>query len=476
MKAAAGSSVVAGSFRDPAGRVFVSYGRVYRSIADEAIADYRSARDCGLIERLVTSGKLVESIECAPGSVPLPPEVSDQTKIIVEHKRIPFVSYPYEWSFDALQCAALLHLDVHLEALQAGHSLSDSSAFNVQFVGTRPVFIDLLSIRRYVEGEFWLGHRQFCEQFLNPLLLQAYVGTGYNDWYRGRMTGIPATDLAPLLPSWRKLGPKTFMHVSLQSSAQRSARRHTLDTAHRQLPKRALVGMLRSLRSWIDDLRPRGQARTVWSNYPEQSSYDAAQETFKRGAVDSFVRKQPPDLLFDLGCNTGVFSRAALGAGARYVVGLDSDSGALRRAFHASQSKGLPFLPLYADLTNPSPSQGWDQRERNGLLERGPADAALALAVVHHLAVGNNLPLDMISAWLSRMASRILVEFVPKTDPMLQLMLVNRKDIFPGYCIEAFRASLSAHGRIAAETPIPGSGRILLDVEFDADKRTGQLP
>lgn len=466
-------SVVPGSFRDPSGRVFLSRGRVYRSVTDHATADYASARDCGLIARLVAAGKLIGSSECEIDSVSLPPELVDQTRIVIEHERVPFVSYPYEWPFAALQNAALLHLDVHLEALATGHSLSDSSAFNVQFFGTRPVFIDLLSIRRYVDGEFWLGHRQFCEQFLNPLLLQAYVGTEYNAWYRGRMEGIPATDLARLMPSWRKLGGKTFMHVYLQAGAQRSASRRSLKMAERRLPRHALVGMLRGLRSWISGLAPRRQAATVWGDYPEQSSYDDAQQSFKRNLVGTFVAKQPPDLLFDLGCNTGVFSRAAIRSGARYVVGLDSDAGALSRAFRDSQSDSLPFLPLYADLANPSPNQGWDQDERGGLTERGPADAALALALVHHLAIGNNVPLDRIVSWLARLAPRVLVEFVPKSDPMVQLMLANRTDVFAGYCLEAFRAALSARGRIDAETPIPGSGRILFELDFGDGVRTG---
>lgn len=466
-------SVVAGSFRDPSGRVFLWRGHVYRSVTDYARTDYVSARDCGLITRLVAAGKLIKSTECEIGSVDLPPEVADQARIVIEHARIPFVSYPYEWPFEALQSAALLHLDVHLEALAAGHSLSDSSAFNVQFNGTRPVFIDLLSIRRYVDGEFWLGHRQFCEQFLNPLLLQAYVGTGYNDWYRGRMTGIPATDLARLIPLWRKLGIKTFMHVSLQSRAQRSASRRSLKMTERRLPRRALLGMLRSLRSWISGLTPPNQAKTTWSDYPEQSNYNDAQESFKRSLVEKFVAQRPPDLLFDLGCNTGVFSRAAIRSGAKYVVGLDSDAGALKRAFHDAQSQNLPFLPLYADLANPSPNQGWNQNERSGLAERGPADAALALALVHHLAIGNNVPLDAIVSWLARLASRMLVEFVPKADPMVQLMLATRTDVFAGYYVEAFRAALSGRGRIVAETPIPGSDRILFDVDFGDPRQNG---
>ena len=466
-------SVVAGSFRDPSGRVFLWRGHVYRTVTDHALSDYVSARDCGLIARLVAAGKLIESTECEDGSVNLPPEVADQARVVIEHARIPFVSHPYEWPFEVLKSAALLHLDVHLEALAAGHTLSDSSAFNVQFVGTRPVFIDLLSIRRYVDGEFWLGHRQFCEQFLNPLLLQAYIGTGYNDWYRGRMTGIPATDLARLIPWWRMLGVRTLMHVSLQSRAQQSASRQSLKMARRRLPKGALLGMLRSLRSWISGLTPLGQAKTTWSDYPEKSSYDAAQESFKRSVVQRFVAERPPDLLFDLGCNTGAFSRAAIEAGARYVVGLDSDAGALRRAFDGARFQDLPFLPLDADLANPSPNQGWDQSERSGLAERGPADAALALALVHHLAIGNNVPLDGIVSWFARLASRMLVEFVPKADPMVQLMLATRTDIFAGYGVEAFRAALSGRGRVVAEIPIPGSGRVLFDVDFSGRGQSG---
>lgn len=457
----------AGSFRDPSGCVFFSEDRVFRIVTSAAAADYESARTCGLIARLEESGRLIASIERDAGSVSLPSGLKGQVRHVVEHPRIPFISYPYEWPFDALQSAALLHLDVQLEALEADHCLSDATAYNVQFIGAKPIFIDVLSIRRYVNGEFWLGHRQFCEQFLNPLLLQAYVGTGYNEWYRGRLAGIAATDLATLLPAWRFLGIKTLMHVGVQAHAQRMARRQTFATRGRQLPKVALRGMLHGLRSWISGLTPRNLGKTVWSDYPEQCSYDAAQESFKQGVVKKFVAVRPPALMYDIGCNAGAFSLTAVRAGARYVVGMDSDHGVLRRAFRTAQEQELPFLPLCMDLTNPSPDQGWNQCERRGLRTRGPADAVLALAVVHHLAIGSNIPLDLVASWLASLAPRALIEFVPKTDPMVRLMLANRPDIFPDYQAESFRATLARLGRIEAEVQVPGSGRLLFEVTFE---------
>ena len=104
---------------------------------------------------------------------------------LLEHPRVPFISYPYEWSASLLRKAALHHLDTQLEALERGFTLSDATAYNVQFVGPKPVFIDHLSFRPYRDGEIWAGHRQFCMQFLNPLIIWSRLGIAPNPWYRG---------------------------------------------------------------------------------------------------------------------------------------------------------------------------------------------------------------------------------------------------------------------------------------------------
>ena len=453
-----------GSFRDPSGRVFYWRERVYRSIGRAAAPHYEFLRDSGLLKRLQDSGRL---LPCAESAVPasfaelLPPD----TVLLLEHPRIPFISYPYEWTFRSLQRAALLHLDLHLELLEHGATLSDATAYNVQFNGPDPVFIDLLSIRRYRDGEFWLGHRQFCEQFLNPLLLRAWTGVPFNEWYRGRLEGLPTDALSNLLPWWRKLNPRTLVHVTLQAAGQRRATQKQVSADGRRLPRQAYASMLHGLRDWITALRPPDSSTSTWGDYAESNSYDAAQTREKHDAVRAFVTKAKPRLMYDIGCNTGEFARTALAAGARLVVGLDADHGALDRAATAVESDRLAFIPLWMDLANPSPAQGWAQSERMGLGSRAPADATVALALVHHLAIGRNVPLAQVAEWLLSLAPRLMVEFVPKSDPMVQLMLRNREDIFPGYDLKNFRRELGRVGRIVSQTPVGNRDRFLLEVE-----------
>jgi ribosomal protein L11 methylase PrmA len=445
--------------------VFHWQGRIYRTISRSAAAGYEAVRDSGLLRRLVDSGRLLAVTERDPVSIPLPTSAAASLAYLVEHPRLRFVSHPYEWPFRSLRSAALLHLDLHLDALKAGMTLSDATAYNVQFDGPDPVFIDVLSLRPYEEGEFWLGHRQFCEQFLNPLLLQSLTGISYNDWYRGRPEGLTAADVVRAMPRWRTLGPRTMVHVTLQDRAQRRARRDAIDTTGRRLPKSAFTGMLRGLRSWIASLNAAELDKTAWSDYEGSNSYAVEQNAVKHDMVSRFIAASRPARAIDVGCNTGAFAATAIEAGAGFVIGLDGDHGALDQAVQRAQRKRLPFVPLYMDLTNPSPDQGWQQVERRGLGGRTPVEAVIALAIVHHLAIGRNIPLDSVIDWLFSLAPALLVEFVPKDDPMVRLMLANRQDIFPGYDVEAFRASLLRHGRIIEERRLANGNRTLFSCE-----------
>jgi ribosomal protein L11 methylase PrmA len=450
-----------GSFRDPSGHVYVIGQRVFRTVMPSAAADYEFVRSTGLVDRLVRDGLLLPETLVRPES--LGPWAASAA-YVVEHPTIPYVSYPYEWCFSALKVAALLHLDIHLRALEKGVTLSDASAYNIQYQGPKPVFIDHLSFRRYRDGEFWAGHRQFCEQFLNPLLLRSKVGLPHNPWYRGSLEGITASDLNRLLSAKSKLSWRVFFHVVLQARFQdaptngKKARAAT----SRRLPLSALKSMLRSLRKWIATLEPADRGKTVWRDYAQTHSYLDPEVESKRSFVTQFVSETAPQTLFDLGCNTGDFAKAALDAGARRVIGFDFDQGALDQAFLRARSEELHFLPLFLDLANPAPSQGWAEAERSGFGARAKPDAILALALVHHLAITRNIPLESVVNWLLKLAPAGVVEFVPKQDPMVQELLRLREDIFPNYSAENFLAYIRAQAQIIKIQTVSASGRLLV--------------
>jgi len=450
-----------GSFRDPGGRVFSAQNRILRAVMASSAPAYEATRDSGLLRRLSEQGLLLDSKEVDASSLG---QLSQAPSYLLEHPRIPFISYPYEWSFSLHRQAALHHLDVHLAALEDGFTLSDSTSYNIQFQGTRPVFIDHLSLVPYRDGDVWMGHRQFCMQFLNPLIFWAVLGVQPNHWFRGSLEGIAPEDLSPLL-SWRdNLSWTVMTHVTAQAALQtRSMRKGTVagKPSERKLPKTALVGMLQGLRSYIHKLKLPGKT-TVWGDYADHTSYAGEEQAAKHEFVAQMVKATKPDQLFDLGCNTGDYSLTALEAGAKTVVGFDFDPEALERAYDRFARQDASVLPLWLDAANPSPAQGWAQAERKGMAERASADALVALAFIHHIAIGRNVPLDMAVGWIMSMAPAGVIEFPPKSDPMVQRLLAQREDIFPDYNEEAFLQHVLRRGQIRAQKHLSEGGRLLV--------------
>ncbi len=451
------------SFRDPAGQVHLAGDRVFRTVHPVGLADYEFVRDSKALLPLVEAGRVLgaEEVDAANLGSHAP-----AGGVVLEHRRIPFWSYPYEWPFEALKAAALAHLDIQIELFEDGIALSDASAYNIQFLGPRPIFIDTLSFRRYRENEHWAGHRQFCEQFLNPLLLRAKFGLPFQDWYRGRPEGIPAESLARLVKWRHHLSLGMLSHVIAPARLQASAGNRMLGSAvkaqSRGLPPTSYRAQLVQLRNWIAGLAPKDTGKTVWGGYAGDNTYDETEAGEKKAMVAEFVTSTQPRLLLDLGCNSGDYSALALRSGAKKALGLDADHGALEQAFARAQAEDLDFLPLFQDSANPSPGQGWNGKERKGLAERcDQVDAVMALAFEHHLAIGRNIPLPDVIGWITSLAPRGLIEFVRKDDPTVRKMLALRDDIFDSYSLEEFTAALQRRARIVAQRSVSHTGREL---------------
>ena len=453
------------SYRDPAGHVYQIEDKIYRTVLPAGLAEYEFVRDSAALAPLVERGMVVSSTEVKPKVLG-----NDAPKdgIVVEHPRIEFISYPYEWTFAALKAAALLHLDLQIELLEHDIVLSDATAYNVQFHATRPVFIDTLSFRRYRPDEHWLAHRQFCEQFLNPLLLYARLGIPFNGWLRGSMEGIPAQQLSQALGVKDKLSLRTLSHVTVPAKLQAGDGNKSMEAAKtaksRGLPKTRYSALLQQLRGWIADLEPKGIDSTVWRNYAKQNTYEEAETAAKHEFIAKFVGKHKPHITLDLGCNTGEFSKTALKAGAGYAIGVDADHGALEAGFDMHSSEGNNMLLLYQDATNPSPGMGWHGRERKSFNDRcAPVDALFALAFEHHLAIARNVPFDLIIEWMVDMAPRGIIEFVPKDDPTVQQLLALRDDIFDEYTEENFLAAVSRRAKVISTNKVSNTNRVLIE-------------
>jgi len=446
------------SFRDPAGHVIVGTDTVYRLVMPVAAADFTAVRSTPLLPELIKRGWLLDETPVTPDILG---DAAKHASFVVQHPKLPLVTYPYEWTFSALKAAALRHLDIHLLALDYDITLSDASAYNMQFMGTEPVFIDHLSFRPYKPGEYWLGHRQFCQQFLNPLLLTSRLGVPFQSWYRGQLNGISPELLVKLLPWYERCRLSTLLHVVLQAKFTQTSRKEVKQvTRQTRLGKTQFVHMLSGLRKLISGLKPK-LGKTEWQHYATNHNYQNHEVTQKLAFIQQFAATVKPAQLWDIGCNDGKFSEAALNAGAGQVFGFDADIGALEYAYvHASKTQQR-FFPLLLDLTNPSPGMGWALTERQSWLSRAKPDAIQALALIHHLAMSHNIPLAHIVKLLVALAPQGVIEFVPKADPMVQTLLALREDIFPDYTQAYFETYLSQQATIIKQEQVTASGRIL---------------
>ena len=451
-----------GSFRDPAGHVFIADGTLYRHISPVGRDAYQRLMQSGLYSALVSDGLLLphEEVEPSNGDTVIRPE------------RVPMVSYPYEWCFSQLRDAALLTLRVQRTALKFGMSLKDATAYNVQFHRGRPVLIDTLSFETRRPGP-WLAYRQFCQHFYAPLLLWASVDARLVRLQQLFIDGVPLPLASKLLPrrTFLRAGPLMHIHLHAQADARLSKRgttthepvasglRRKPPTTNRQ-PAGRVEALVESLQHAVEATRWR--PRSDWSGYyDEQPSYDDAALTAKMEQISVWLDKVRPGVVWDLGANTGRFSRLAASKGAR-AVAFDFDPACVETMYRQSVGEKLErLLPLVSDLTNPSPAVGWANEERLTLEQRGRADLGLALALVHHLAIANNVPLPSVAAYLSRLVRQLIVEFVPKSDAMVQGMLASRDDIFARYTIEGFEQAFAGYFTIEHRVPLPSSDRVL---------------
>jgi ribosomal protein L11 methylase PrmA len=453
----------AGSFRDPQGQVIEIGECVYRTLEAPLAPFPQTWSDDGPLASLVTDGKLWPARPLLRESAPKElAEHAPRAIGFLEHPRLAPITYPYEWPFELLKRAALLHLDVHRTVLARGLTLADGSAYNVQFVGSRPVFLDSLAFVPYVEAQAWAGYAQFCESFLNPLLLAARGSESASHIYRGRLRGVSVRETARQLGWWGALRARVFMHVTVNSMAERAASPTRESTRRPASTRGGLELLLGSLQRAIERLELPRTAQG-WGEYERSNSYAADERSAKSDAVRAFVADAQPQLLLDLGCNTGEYAELALQAGARGVLGLERDTDAVERAVRRADALDKPFLPLQVEIQNPSPDQGWDLAERRSLHSRVRADALLCLALVHHLALGEGLPLEQIVRGIVAYAPRGLIEFVPIEDPMARQIAGPAERLRHRYDLAAFLDAVSRVARIERQTPLTASGRVLVE-------------
>jgi hypothetical protein len=453
------------SFRDPASSVVYLDGRVLRGLTKQGADDFRALAAAPFFARAMADGRLVGtwpvSLEGLPHS-----QRGESWVGVLEHQRIPFVTYPYEWTFSMLRDAALAHLDLLLEALDAGLTMKDGSAYNLAFAGGRPVFIDVGSFQPVRQGEPWAGYRQFCQTMLYPLLLQAHKDVRFQPWLRGQVGGIQPQELTRLFVGRDRLRSGVLKHVVLHGAMDRRHSGSRAQDTQRALQaagfstqlQRAAVAAIRKLVAGLEWRRSASQ----WSHYQATSSYSDAERELKAAFVEHALEGKDARLVFDLGGNDGSYSRVAA-RHAELVVCADSDDLVLDGLYRSLQRDGEQrVLPAYLDLADPSPGLGWRGQERAGFFDRARPDAVLALALLHHLAITGNVPLAQLVDWLAGLGGRLVVEFVDPTDPMADRLLANKPPgMHADWRREPFEHLLQARFDVVDRQQLPSGTRTL---------------
>jgi hypothetical protein len=464
---AAHAALDAGSYRDPDSRVFYADGAVLRALSERGLQDWRALAGKPFFTNALEHGLVVGTEETeASGDLPL--LRTERPAAVLRHERIPFVSYPYEWTPGMLRDAALLTLDLILAALDEDFTLKDASPYNVQFRGAQPVFVDVGSFEPLREGEPWVGYRQFCELFLYPLMLAAWKDVSYAPWLRGSLEGIRPGEMRNLLSFRDRFRKGTTTHVFLHARLERSyaQRGRTGGDVRQELKRagfnkqivRANVAKMRKLVARLAWEPPKG----VWTEYRADNSYSDDDTRRKLAFVGDVAAAQQRALVWDLGCNDGAFSEVCA-PHADMVLAVDGDRAPVEILYRRLRDAGrTDILPLALDLIDASPGLGWRGRERRRLEERGAPDLVLNLALMHHVCITGNVPVAEYVGWLRGLESEIVIEFVRREDPMVkQLLAAKREETHPDYDEAFFERCLGDAFTVQRREELPSGTRVL---------------
>jgi len=456
-----------GSFRDRDSRVVVADDAIYRALSPEGTEDWDALSASPLLEKMIAAGQVVGTREVDPaaagvGQELLPTGVSK----VLEHDRIPFVSYPYEWTFSMLQDAAKLQLQLGAEAIENGFDLKDATPYNVQFIGSQPTFIDIGSFEKQTEGEPWIAYRQFCMLYLYPLLFQAHKDIPFQPWMRGSIDGIQPIDAIKVFSLRDRLRRGVFLHTSLHARLDRRANKSGPGSAEenkntRQVKPGQIKAQLESMNRLVSKLKWKA-GETSWSGYRQSNTYSDDDDKRKQSFVAEVAAEKKPALTWDMGCNDGAYSRIAAENSDR-VVAFDFDHATVEALYRSLREEGnTKILPLVSNLADPSPALGWRGLERKTLVDRGAPDLMLALALIHHVSISANIPIADFLQWARDMGTTLLIEFPKRTDPMVRALLANKHDgANPDYEEGNFERELEKRFTVERREELPSGDRVL---------------
>ena len=445
------------SFRDPSGFIFYKDGNVFRQVNECYLDVFNKFNSSDFCKELFDKNWLIKH------------EVVEEKKdsLVLKVDKVPFISYPYEWCFNQIKDAALLTLRIERLALDYGFTLKDASAYNVQFIGSKPIFIDTLSFDVYEEGSTWGAYGQFCRHFMAPLILMAKVDENLNCLLKSYIDGIPL-DLATNILKGRG-GLMAWEHIKLHNKSINKNNKKNVSKV--SISKQSVINIVDMMIRQIEGLKTKS-SETEWGEYYSNTNYSESSFDYKKNLVKEYleeIKVGKDELVCDMGANDGTFSKLALDKDA-YVLALDIDYNAVSKNYLSYKDKNDKMLPLLFDFNNPAPAIGFDLRERKSIKERINAKCVMALAVIHHICISNNVSFDAFFESVSGMGEYLIVEFVPKDDSKVMELLETRKDIFTEYDIDHFEKSASEFYKIKEKKEIEGSKRVLYLMELKNGK------
>ena len=447
------------SFRDPSGFIFESDNVIYRQVNPVFREHFDFFISSGLYKTLADRQWLVSHTEILPETL-----AGHGAYKILRPDAIELVTYPYEWCFEMLKDAAMLTLKLAKIALEHEMILKDATPYNIQWQQGKPVCIDTLSFEKYVQGKPWIAYRQFCESFLAPLLLMHYRKISLHELMLAYPGGIPLLVAKKLLPVKSRFSILAYLHIHLH--AKISARPDREKDRQASLQKTKLVKLISSLEILVRSLRLK-QTTTTWGNYYEEAGTRNDYLDQKTRIIRTWL--EPLTAIknaIDLGANEGNFA-ILLSDLQINTIATDADPMAISKLYERIRSTGMKhIIPLIMDLANPSPASGLSNRERSAFLDRvKDRDLGLCLALLHHLCIGRNIPFDRIAMMLHKICKQIVIEFVPKTDPMITIMLQGKPDIYDWYNEKNFTESFQPCFQVVKKQMIPGTERVLFLME-----------
>jgi hypothetical protein len=445
------------SFRDPAGFVFYQDYEVYRFISPGYYQEYQEFKKLGLYQELLDKGYLIPFEEVQEESLP------EGKALIIKPRQIPFISYPYEWTFSQLKEAAKLTLEIQNMALRYGVQLKDASSYNIQFIGSKPVFIDTLSFEHWNGDVMWRAYKQFCQHFLAPLTICSFCDPRMKSLFVSNLDGVPLDLAKCLIPKKAYMHPSRFLHLWLHEHFQKTKnRKPNLTKQPRSIKKAspAAFGLVESLLCGIQHLKRKNE-RSVWKSYYQGDSYQEEAFEEKKQIIETLLSDLKPKVVWDLGSNEGLFTEI-VSKYCQYSVAFDFDLTCIEAMYiRLRNQQNENILPIHLDIANPSPGIGWESKERKGLIERGPCDVAMALALIHHLIVSSNIPLKKLVEFFHKICRHLIIEYVPPADPkFMQISQTNPQD-FSFFTEEAFMAAFSERFILKSRNLIGKSSRIL---------------